>query len=55
VRKVNWIKWDTVCRPLEEGGQGIRNLWIFILAFLGKWGWKIRNEMNDLRYRTLSK
>jgi hypothetical protein len=53
VRKINWVKWVNVRRPLEEGGLGIRNLRILNLALLGKWGWKIRNERNDVWYKTL--
>jgi hypothetical protein len=34
-----------VCRPLEEGGPGIKNLRDFNMALLGKWVWKIKSEM----------
>jgi len=23
-RKINWVSWDNMCRPLEEGGMGIK-------------------------------
>jgi hypothetical protein len=52
-RKFNWVSWDKVCRPLEEGGLGIRDLRIFNLALLGKWEWKIRTERRGIWYRTL--
>ncbi|MCH92733.1 RNA-directed DNA polymerase (Reverse transcriptase) [Trifolium medium] len=53
VKKIYWVKWDKVCRPLEEGGLGIRNLRVFNQALLGKWAWKIRSERRGLWYRML--
>jgi hypothetical protein len=47
------VKWDKVCRPLEEGGLGIKNLRAFNNALLGKWEWKIKNERLGLWYRAL--
>jgi hypothetical protein len=52
-RKLNWVKWEKVCRPLEEGGLGIKNLRAFNLALLSKWEWKIRDERAGLWYRAL--
>lgn len=40
-------------RSSQEGGLGIRNLEIFNLVLLGKWGWKIKIERNGLWYRAL--
>jgi len=37
IRKITWIKWDTVCMRKEEGGLGVRRLKEFNLALLGKW------------------
>jgi hypothetical protein len=25
-RKINWVKWEDVCKPKKEGGLGIRDL-----------------------------
>ncbi|XP_058725767.1 uncharacterized protein LOC131597068 [Vicia villosa] len=47
-RKVNWVNWDKVCKPLEEGGLGFKNLRAFNDALLGKWGWKIMCERGGL-------
>jgi hypothetical protein len=40
-RKINWVKWEKVCRPLEEGGLGLKNLKVLNLALLSKWKSKI--------------
>lgn len=40
-RKINWVKWDKVCRPIEDGRLGIRRLGLFNSALLGKWNGKL--------------
>ncbi|XP_058783098.1 uncharacterized protein LOC131657751 [Vicia villosa] len=52
-RKINWVKWDKVCRPIEEGGLGIRRLGLFNSALLGKWKWKIRVEKKGIWFAAL--
>lgn len=52
-RKINWIKWDKICRPIEECGVGIKNLRDFNLSLLGKWVWKIRKERSGLWTKAL--
>lgn len=34
--KFHLVKWDTVCRPISNGGLGIRNVRIFNHVLLGK-------------------
>ncbi|GKV41862.1 hypothetical protein SLEP1_g49342 [Rubroshorea leprosula] len=36
-RKVNWVKWEKICKKKEEGGLGVRDLRKFNLALMGKW------------------
>ncbi|XP_058759867.1 uncharacterized protein LOC131633168 [Vicia villosa] len=52
-RKINWEKWEKMCRPIEEGGLGIKKLKAFNDALLGKWIWKTNTEKESLWYRAL--
>lgn len=36
-----WIKWDTIVRPKEWGGWGIKMLDIFAKALAAKLGWQL--------------
>jgi hypothetical protein len=53
IRKITWIKWETVCLRKEEGVLGVRRLREFNLALLGKWWWMILQERGTLWYRVL--
>jgi len=53
IRKITWIKWDTVCLRKQEGGLGVMRLKEFNLALLGKWWWWILHERGSLWYRVL--
>jgi len=53
-REINWVHWDKVCREKEDGGLGIKNLKAFNLTLLGKWEWRICNEINSLWVKVLS-
>lgn len=53
IRKITWIKWETVCLRKEDGGLGVRRLMEFNLALLGKWWWRILQERGNLWYRVL--
>ncbi|XP_057453044.1 uncharacterized mitochondrial protein AtMg00310-like [Lotus japonicus] len=46
--KIAWVKWDSVCRPHEEGGLGVKDWDAFNLVLLGKWRWKFLRRDNDL-------
>jgi hypothetical protein len=43
-----------VCRPLKEGGSGIKNLRAFNMTPLGKLMWKFKLESVGLWYRALA-
>ncbi|GKV24665.1 hypothetical protein SLEP1_g34249 [Rubroshorea leprosula] len=36
-KKINWVKWEKVCKNKEYGGLGVRDLRKFNLALMGKW------------------
>ncbi|GLT39105.1 hypothetical protein SLA2020_133120 [Shorea laevis] len=36
-KKINWVKWEKVCKDKECGGLGVRDLRSFNLALMGKW------------------
>ncbi|KEH40613.1 hypothetical protein MTR_1g032320 [Medicago truncatula] len=38
----------------ENGGLGVRRIWEFNLALLGKWCWKMRAEKRSLWYKVLA-
>jgi len=35
-RKIAWVRWKKICRPMEEGGLGIRDIGRFNFALLAK-------------------
>ncbi|XP_057739674.1 uncharacterized mitochondrial protein AtMg00310-like [Arachis stenosperma] len=50
-RKLQWIKWDTVCRNKDQGGLGFKDLKAFNLAMLEKKSWRILKKFDSLLYR----
>ena len=40
-RKYRLAKWDIICRPKDQGGLEITNLWIQNKCLLSKWLFKI--------------
>ena len=42
------VKWVKVCKPLQVGGLGIRQLTSFNFALLGKWLWRYGMETDAL-------
>lgn len=47
-RKINWVKWRTVCQPKGMGGLGVRDIRVVNLSLLAKWRWRLLNENNVL-------
>jgi len=41
IRKIMWIKWDTICLKKDQGGLGGRKMHEFNLALLIKWWWRM--------------
>jgi hypothetical protein len=40
--------WDEICKPIREGGLGVRNLHIMNLALIASSAWRIIKEPNSL-------
>jgi hypothetical protein len=40
-KKINWIKWETVCLPKKEGGLGVKDIRVVNISLLSKWRWKL--------------
>ncbi|GKV50005.1 hypothetical protein SLEP1_g56723 [Rubroshorea leprosula] len=36
-KRINWVKWENVCKEKQLGGLGVKDLRKFNLALLGKW------------------
>jgi hypothetical protein len=42
--KRKWVCWDSVCRPVDEGGVGIRNIMDVYSSLQSKFAWKFLSE-----------
>ena len=51
--KMHLVNWAKVCRPLQDGGLGIRRLGNFNSALLGKWLWRYGMETDALWRRVI--
>ncbi|KAG6730912.1 hypothetical protein I3842_01G104000 [Carya illinoinensis] len=46
--KIQWVKWDRLSKPKDQGGQGFRNFRSFNLALLAKQGWPVLTRPHSL-------
>lgn len=47
-RKINWVRWKEVCRPLYYEGLGLRSIKETNRTLLSKWLWKYGKDYNAL-------
>ena len=50
-RKIHWTKWDSMCKPKDEGGLGFRDLCKFNEAMLAKQVWKLIQDKESPFYK----
>ena len=43
-KSIPWVSWDNVCKPLEDGGLGVKEVKNFNVALLAKWRWRIMSN-----------
>ncbi|XP_042958094.1 uncharacterized protein LOC122293629 [Carya illinoinensis] len=41
IRKRKWVSWNVICKPVEEGGLGVRDLMEVQESLFMKFGWKL--------------
>ncbi|XP_042944638.1 uncharacterized protein LOC122278523 [Carya illinoinensis] len=46
--KIQWVKWDKLSKPKNQGGLGFRNFKSFNLALLAKQGWQDLEEAGSI-------
>ncbi|GKV11938.1 hypothetical protein SLEP1_g23150 [Rubroshorea leprosula] len=52
-RKINWVKWDMICKDKEYEGLGVKDLKKFNLALVGKWWGRLATEEEGLWKRVI--
>lgn len=55
VRKLHLINWDTICRPRNEGGLGIRKFKLMNQALIAKKSWRIIQQPQSILAKTYLK
>ena len=43
-RKYHLVRWNIVCKPIAQGGLGVRSIDKVNLALLGKWLWRVGGQ-----------
>ena len=52
-KKISWVKWSQVCKPKCEGGLGVKNLYLFNLALLAKWRWRLLDGTHTTLWKSV--
>lgn len=48
IKKIHWLKWNTLCQRKYEGGLGIRQTGLFNQCFLAKQAWYLITQPTSL-------
>ncbi|XP_019418518.1 PREDICTED: uncharacterized protein LOC109329295 [Lupinus angustifolius] len=51
---IAWVAWDVVCKSKELGGLGVKDLFRFNLALLGKWRWRRLQDKDALWVKVIN-
>ncbi|KAL9997682.1 putative RNA-directed DNA polymerase [Helianthus debilis subsp. tardiflorus] len=54
VRKMSWVSWEVVTKPIDKGGLGIAKLELNNLALNCKWLWRYYNEQEAMWRKVIS-
>jgi hypothetical protein len=55
VKKINWVKWDTICKPKHLGGLGVRDARVVNISLLSKWRWRLLSEDNSMWQKVIKR
>lgn len=53
-KSIHWVGWNKICRPMDQGGLGIRSIRETNRALLNKWLWRFGGERDDLWRRVVA-
>ncbi|CAK8537667.1 unnamed protein product [Lathyrus sativus] len=51
---ISWISWNSVCKPKDHGGLGIKHVGRFNCALIAKWLWRFQSGGNEIWRKTLT-
>jgi len=43
-KSISWVRWENLCKPLEEDGLGMKDIRKFNGDLLAKWKWHLVSE-----------
>jgi hypothetical protein len=53
VKRINWVKWETICKPKHQGGLGVRDIRVVNISLLTKWRWRLLSDDQQLWKRVI--
>ena len=40
-RKISWVRWKSVCQPMDKDVFAVRDIQVVNLSLLSKWRWRL--------------